>query len=57
MLRVHELEYVLCSVALLFAVYVCEGLQIHCGSAIAPGFCGPPHYCAPLVCVPDVLVG
>jgi len=26
-------------------------------TATGPGFCGPPHYCAPLVCVPDVMGG
>ena len=34
---------------------VCVWLQVHCGSATAPGFWGPLHYRAPLVCVPDVI--
>jgi len=36
---------------------LCVQLQVHCGSAPAPGFCGPPHYSASLECVPDVMGG
>jgi len=25
--------------------------RVHCGSVFAPGACGPPYYCTPLVCV------
>ena len=42
---------------LLFQVIKAIMNQKNIWSAIAPGFCGPPHYCAPLVCVPDVMKG
>ena len=29
--------------------------KVHCGSALGPGASGLPCYCAPLVCVPDVI--
>jgi len=29
----------------------------HCGSALGPGASGLPYYCAPLVCVPDIIGG
>ena len=48
-----------CIVLLLTCFPFCVNvqLQIQCGSAIAPGprFCKQLNYCAPLVCVPDVL--
>ena len=31
--------------------------KLHCGGALGPGTCGLPYYCAPLVCVPDVIGG
>ena len=29
--------------------------KVHCGSAFEPGASGPPYYCTPPVCVPDVI--
>ena len=48
----HSCYWVFCLVSFgcLFCVYVRR--QIHGGSAIVPGACGAPYYCAPLVCVP-----
>ena len=50
-----DVRFVLLLICLPFCV--CVQLQVHCGSTTAPGFCGPPHYSAPLECVPDVMGG
>ena len=39
----------------LLSVYAYDSKSI--ASTTVSGFCRPPHYCAPLVCVPDVMGG